>query len=197
MEKHLMPVSTEKERRLCTRRKHVDIFLMPLSRELRVVAEMQDSVHHMRIDMTVRQASMRITAITCDMSSIPDQICRQASNCLDHLIGQHVAPGLSRLIRQKAPVACTHLVNLFHDACYNLTMAQGVATEERLKALYPDISEAQIYNIFMMFRPELRNSCIRYADSSPFMEIVDRASLPENFPKWHPAVSSSRILSAK
>lgn len=197
MEKHLTPVNTETERRLCTRRKHVDIFLMPLSQELRVVAEMQDSVHHMRIDMIVRQTSLRITAITCEMSSIPDQICRQACNCLDHLIGQHVASGLSRLINQKAPATCTHLVNLFHDACYNLTMAQGVFTEERLRTLYPDISEAQVYNIFMMFRPELRNSCIRYADSSPFMEIVDRASLPKNFPKSHPAVNSSRILSVK
>ena len=69
-------------------------------------------------------------------------------------------------------------------------MAQGVITKEKLIALYPDISDAQIYNIFMIFRPELRNSCIRYADSSPFMEIVDSTSLPENFPGSHPAENS-------
>ena len=185
-----MPVNAETERRLCTRRKNVDVFLMPSSRQLRVVAEMEDSVHHLRIDMIVRQTSLRITAITCDMPSIPDQICRQARDCLDYLIGRRVAPGLTRLIRQKAPAGCTHLANLFHDACYNLIMAQGVITEEKLLALYPDISEAQIYNIFMRFRPELRNSCIRYADSSSFMEIVDSASLPENFPGSHPPVNS-------
>lgn len=190
MEKHLTSVNAETERRLCTRRKNVDVFLMPLSKQLRVVAEMEDSVHHLCIDMVVRQTSLRITAITCDMPSIPDQICCQARDCLDHLIGLRVAPGLTRLIRKKAPAGCTHLADLFHDACYNLTMAQGVITEEKLIALYPGISKAQIYNIFMMFRPELRNSCIRYADSSPFMEIVDSASLPENFPVSHPAVNS-------
>ncbi|WP_373498016.1 DUF2889 domain-containing protein [Desulfococcus sp.] len=190
MEEHLTPVNTEMERRLCTRRKNVDVFLMPLSRQLRVVAEMEDGVHHMRIDMIVMQPSLRITAITSEMLSIPDQVCRQALDCFDHLIGQRVAPGLTRLIRQKAPAGCAHLTNLFHDACYNLTMAQGVITEEKLIALYPGISEAQIYHIFMMFRPDLRNSCIRYADSSPFMEIVDSASLPENFPGSHPAVNS-------
>jgi len=190
MEKNLAPVNTETERLLCTRRKNVDVFLMPLSRQLRVVAEMEDSVHHIRIDMIVKQTSLRITAITCDMSSIPDQICRQARDCFDHLIGRRVAPGLTRLIKQKAPAGCTHLANLFHDACYNLTMAQGVITEEKLNAMYPGISEAQIYNIFMMFRPELRNSCIRYADTSPFMKIVDSASLPENFPASYPAVNS-------
>ncbi len=181
-EKYLTPVSTETEKRLCTRRKNVDIFLLPLTRQLHVVAEMEDNVHHLHIDMIVNQASLRITSITCDMASVPDQICRQARDCFDHLIGQRVGPGLARGLKQKAPEGCTHLSNLFHDACYNLILAQGVATEEHLIAQYPGISEAQIYNIFMMFRPELRNSCIRYADTSPFMEIVDSASLPENFP---------------
>lgn len=183
MEKHLMPVNTETERRLCTRRKNVDVFLLPLTRQLRVVAEMEDSIHHMRIDMIVRQNSLRITAVTCDMTSVPDQICRQARDCFDDLIGQRVAPGLRRLIRQKAPARCTHLADLFYDACYNLTMAQGVITEEQLNAQYPGISKAQIYNIFMMYRPELRNSCIRYSNTSPFMAIVDSTPLPENFPR--------------
>jgi hypothetical protein len=185
MEKKLSSESTETERRLCRRRKSVEIFLRPLSRQLRVVAEMEDSVHHMRIDMIVRQTSLRIIAITCEMRTIPDPLCLGACGCFNHLIGKRVAPGLSRLIRQNVSAGCTHLANLFHDACYNLTMAQGVVTEEKLSALYPSISNAQIYKAFMMFRPELRNSCIRYADSSPFMEIVDGASLPENFPGRH------------
>ncbi len=183
MEKLLTLVNTETERRLCTRRKNVDIFLLPLIRKLHVVAEMEDNIHHLRIDMIVNQTSLRITAITCDMPSVPDQICQQACDNFDHLIGQRVVPGLARRIKQKATVGCTHLSNLFHDACYNLILAQGVVTEENLIAEYPGISESQIYNIFMRFRPELRNSCIRYANTSPFMEIVDSASLPENFPK--------------
>jgi hypothetical protein len=180
MEKSPMPVNTETERRLCSRRKSVDVFLLPISRQMRVVAEMKDGVHHLRIDMIVKQPSLRITAITCDMPSIPDQLCRQARDCLDHLIGQRVAPGLSRLLRERTPAGCTHLANLFHDACYNLTLAQGVVGKEELSALFPGISEEQIYKIFMKLRPELRNSCIRYADTSPFMEIVDSVSFPKD-----------------
>ena len=184
MEKHLALVNTETERRLCTRRKNVDIFLLPLTRQLHVAAEMEDNVHHLHIDMFVKQPSLRITAISCNMSSVPDPICQQAYDCFDHLIGQRVVPGLARRIKQKAFAGCTHLSNLFHDACYNLILAQSVVTEEKLLAKYPGISEAQIYKIFMKFRPELRNSCIRYANTSPFMEIVDSASLPEKFPKY-------------
>ena len=148
MEKHLTLVNTETERRLCTRRKNVDIFLLPLTRQLHVVAEMEDNVHHLRIDMIVNQTSLRITAITCDMPYVPDQICQQACDCFDHLIGQRVVPGLARGIRQKAPAGCTHLSNLFHDACYNLILAQAVVTKEKLIAEYPGRSEAQIYNRF-------------------------------------------------
>ena len=197
MEQYLSPVNTETQRLLCSRRKNVDIFLLPLTRQLHVAAEMEDSVHHMRIDMIVKQTSLRITAITCDMTSVPDPICRQARNCFNDLIGQCcITPGLTRGIRQKAPAGCTHLANLFHDACYNIIMAQGVVTKETLNTHYPDISEAQVYNIFMMFRPELRNSCIRYADKSPFMKIVNSASLPEGFRKSLKQTSSKHSTTA-
>ena len=166
------------ERLLCSRNKKVDVFLLPGGRQLRVVAEMQDSVHHLRIDMVVNQPSLRIKSISCDMPSIPDQVCRQARDCFDEFVGQRVGPGLSGKLKEKGPTGCTHLANLFHDACYNLTMAQSVVGKEELTTLFPELTEAQMYNIFLFFRPELRGSCIRYTEPSPFMEMVNNVSLP-------------------
>lgn len=167
------------ERRLCTRHKRVDVFLLPTGKQLHVVAEMQDEVHCLRIDLIVNRPSLRICAITCDMKSVPDEICRNAGNFFDGLIDRRVAPGLLRELRQEASQGCTHLTDLFHDACHNLITAQDVIGREELAAVFPDLTEPQLYKVFCLFRPELRNSCVRYADTSAFMESVDNTRLPK------------------
>lgn len=172
------------EELICTRHKRVDVFSLPMSKQLRVVAVMEDSIHHLRIDMVVNQPSLRICTINCDMQSIPDKICRQAYACFDKLIGQRVAPGFVGKFSKKALDGCTHLTNLFHDACYNLTMAQGIIGKKELTKLFPGITETHIFNIFLILRPELRNSCVRYAETSPFMEMIRNARLPEKVRKF-------------
>lgn len=169
---------------ICTRHKRMDVFSLPMSKQLRVVAEMKDSIHHLQIDMIVDQPSLRICSITCDMQSIPDKICRQAHACFDKMIGQCVGQGIISEFSKKPFDGCTHLTNLFHDACYNLTMAQGVIGKKELTRLFPDITEAQIFNIFLMLRPELRDSCVRYAETSPFMETARNVHLPEKIRKF-------------
>ncbi len=166
------------EKLLCSRHKRVAVFMLPTGRQLHVVAEMKDSVHHFRIDMVVHKRSLRISSIQCDMKSIPDLVCRQANDIFEDLIGQRVRPGLLGQIRQKAKKGCTHLTDLLHDACYNLTMAQSVVGKEELTGMFPDLTEEQMYNIFLIFHPELGNSCVRYAEASPFMEKVNNAQLP-------------------
>lgn len=167
------------EKLLCSRHKRVAVFLRPTVKQLHVVAEMRDSVHHLRIDMVVHQRSLRISSIQCDMQSIPDKVCRQSHDFFNDLIGRRVKPGLMGELRHKAAMGCTHLTDLFHDACYNLTMAQSVVGKEELAAMFPDLTKEQMYKIFLLFRPELGNSCVRYAEASPFMEKVSNARLPE------------------
>lgn len=176
-------------RLLCSRHKRVAVSMLPTGKQLHVVAEMEDSVHHLRIDMVVNQPSLRICSIECDMQSIPDQICCQSQNFFERLIGRRVKPGLVGELKQEANTGCTHLTDLLHDACYNLTMAQGVVAKEELTAIFPDITNEQMYKIFLLFKPELYNSCVRYAESSPFMERVNNAGFPEEAKKI-PAIAS-------
>jgi len=170
-------------RLLYNRKKNVDIFLMPSGRQFQVVADMEDAVHQMRIRMLVNHPSLRIKEIECEMLQVPDPVCRTAVYCLNALIGQQVLPGLTRELNKTADHGCTHLLNLFHDACYNLLQAQGVRGKEELGAGFPGITEEQIYKIWFLFRPEIMNSCVRYTDQSDFMERVNAAGFPRGAEK--------------
>nr|WP_246804272.1 DUF2889 domain-containing protein [Desulfosarcina cetonica] len=145
-----------------------------------MVAEMKDSIHHLCIEMVVNHPSLRIRSIRCDMVSVPDPICRQARHCFAELIGRRVLPGLLGKNKQNPSTGCTHLSNLFHDACYNLIIAQGHIVKKQLDDLFPGITEAQILKFFLKFRPELRNSCVRYADNSPMMDVVRKSPFPQH-----------------
>jgi len=171
--------SANMEKLLCSRHKRVAVSMLPTGKQLRVVAEMEDNVHHLRIDMIVNRPSLRIHSIQCEMKSIPDKICNQAHDFFNDLIGRRIKSGLLRELKLKQVKGCTHLTDLFHDACYNLTMAQGVVGKEELTEMFPDLTEAQMYNIFLIFRPDLCNSCVRYDEASSFMEKVNNAQLPE------------------
>ena len=176
-------IDSNQEKLLCTRKKSVDVFLLSSGRQFRAIAEMADGVHHMRINLLVNQPSLKIKEISCEMLSVPDSECREAKNCLEPLLGKKVAPGLTRELNNGTPTGCTHMINLFHEACYNLTLAQGIHGKTDLEKSFPGITEVQIYKIFLWFRPELKNSCVRYVDASPFMEKVENTQLPESAEK--------------
>lgn len=171
------------ERHLCNRKKNVDIFLLTPGNRLRVVAEMKDEVHHMRIHMTVNQPSLRINEIRCEMLEVPDDICRKALDFFQPLIGKRIAPGLNGQLKPVMQQGCTHLTNLFHEACYNVTLAQSVVGREELNAMFPEITEEQLYNIFLWFRPEIKNSCVRYAADSPFIDKLEHVDMPQGSEK--------------
>jgi hypothetical protein len=177
-------VSQTPERLVCSRKKDVKVFLLPSGRQFRVLAEMQDDIHHMQIEMLVNNPSLRIKEITCEMPGVPDPCCRKAVNCLQPLIDRQVGPGLTRGLQVSAEKGCTHLLNLFREACDNLLVSQGVLGREYYTEMFPGISEEQLYHIFLWFRPQLENSCVRYADKSPFMEKVRNVELPAGAEKF-------------
>jgi Protein of unknown function (DUF2889) len=171
--------SQEKERLLCSRKKNVDVYLLPGNRQYRVQGEMQDGVHHMRLNMTVNEPSLKITEISCDFESVPDTVCLKARNCLASMIGKRIVPGLMRSLNGLAHEGCTHMINLFHEACYNITLAQAIYGKEALNTSFPGLTEEQLYKIFLWFKPELENSCVRYSENTPFMKEVKTAQVPE------------------
>ena len=172
-----------KERKLYNRKKNTDVYLLPSGRQFRAVVEMQDGLHHMRLDMIVNQPSLRIREIKCEMPGVPDAICRKAQDCLAPLVGKRVAPGIMHGMEQVTHEGCTHLINLFHEACYNLTQAQSVTGREELPTVFPGIEEEQLYKIFFWFRPDMKNSCIRYNEDSPFLQRVQQIKAPEGAEK--------------
>ncbi len=167
------------ERRLSRRKKHVDVFLISCGRQFRIVAEMQDSVHHMRINMVVDQPALIIRSLDCEMLSVPDVLCQDALSFFDELVGKRIAGGIMRDLKLSQQKSCTHLMELFRDACYNIPFAQSQLGEEQLSALFPKISEEQLYNFFLYFKPDLENSCVRYASDSPFMSKLNKVPMPD------------------
>jgi hypothetical protein len=168
----------EKERLLCSRKKNVDVYLLPGNRQYSVRGEMKDGVHHMRVNMIVNEPSLKIVDISCDIESAPDAMCFKARHCLASMVGKRVVPGLMRSLNGLAQEGCTHLINLFHEACYNIALAQAVYGKESLNNSFPGITEAQLYKIFLWFKPELENSCVRYSENAPFMQEVKKTQVP-------------------
>jgi len=179
-----------RERRLSRRQKKVDVFLLPSGKQFRVIAEMQDSVHHMRITVVIDQPSLIIRKIDCEMIAVPDELCRDALTFFDPLIGKRVAGGVMRNLKISKNQGCTHLVDLFRDACYNIPLAQSQLGEEQLTALFPGITDEQLYNIFLWFKPDLENSCIRYASDSPFMSKLNNTPMPDGAEKLRATIKS-------
>ena len=167
------------ERLLCSRKKNVDVFLLPSGRQFRVIAHMEDGTHDMRLTLVVNQPSLRIKTIDCEMHKVPDTLCRSARALFDTFVGRRIAPGLVPELKQMAHEGCTHLINLFHDACYTLKLAQAELGREHLNAMFPGLTEDQLYKFFLWFQPEMRHSCVRYAEDSPYMEAIAKVEMPK------------------
>lgn len=172
------------ERFLSRRDKNIEVYYIPDKGQYRVEGYMQDSVHHLRINMFVQELSLKIEEIECEMLQVPDEFCFNAQNSLQSMIGKKVFPGLTQELNNLPPrEKCTHLTNLFHEVCYNVTLAESIYGQEIVKTLHPEITEEQMYKIFLWFKPDLRDSCARYSRESPFMQRVNESKPPEGSEK--------------
>ncbi len=187
---------SSQERLLCSRKKNVDVFLLPDGRQFRVIAQMEDGTHEMRINMVVNQPSLRIKTIDCEMRKVPDVLCHNARAFFDTFIGRRIAAGLLPELKQVAHEGCTHLINLFHDACYSLKLAQGELGREQLNTMFPGLTEPQLYKFFLWFQPEMRNSCVRYAADSPYMEMIAKVEMPKGAAKLRDQVTQKKTTTS-
>ena len=176
--------SGNEERFLYNRKKDTQVYFVPEKRQFRVSVEMQDHVHHLRLTMMVKHPSLKIDDIQCEMTGVPDPVCRDAQQCLDALIGKKVGSGLVKELNGDwNQHGCTHLKDLFHEACYCLTQSQDVHGKDELSQLFPGITEEQVYKIFFWFRPDIKNGCLRYTQDTPFMQRVRSTDMPEGAEK--------------
>ncbi len=171
------------ERRLVTNRKQdVAVYLLPSGRHFQVEAEMQDEVHHMRIRMTVNHPSLKIKEVELEMPGVPDPLCTEARELAESLLGQNAVSGI-QLSREGRNGTCLLLKDLFRTVLTMLIQAQYHVSRAELTGMFPGITEEQLFKIWTFARPDLKNSCLRYADDSPFMQRVEEAQWPRGVEK--------------
>lgn len=175
----------EAERRLLTNRKQdIAVYRLPDGKHFQVEAEMQDEIHHMRIRMTVgNHPYLTIKAVEFEMPGVPDPICIEACKLADILVGQNAMSGLKYGSKDDKNKTCLLLKNLFRAACTVLLQGVSYVSEEELLAMFPGITEEQRFKIYTLVRPDMKNSCLRYADDSPFMQRVKEAQWVEGVEK--------------
>lgn len=168
---------------ICNRKKGADVFLLPSKRHLLIEAELEDDAHHMRLRMVVDNLSVKIQEIDCEMIKIPDPVCKRAKDLLKNLVGKRVNPGLMKEFNGYSGEGCSHMKDLLHEACNAFIQGQYAFAKEDLSARFPGITEEQLFKIIFWFRPEIKNSCLRYADDAPFIRKVNEVELPEGTEK--------------
>ncbi|MBI4773201.1 MAG: DUF2889 domain-containing protein [Deltaproteobacteria bacterium] len=165
---------------LCTRNKKIDVYFLPSKTKVQAEAEMQDGVHHMKINMILTYPLLRIEEIRCEMPGVPDAICRNARSYLEPLIGKRMVSGFKKVLGNNGSSKdCMLLMDLFDDVCTTVNQGIVVLGKQYLKVQFPGIEDEQIYKIWLALRPDIGNSCLRYADDSPFMKKVAETEWPQ------------------
>jgi hypothetical protein len=179
---------------LYRKRSGVEIQWFPSAKQFRVVSDMEDGQHNMRLTMVVDQASLRIREINAEMPGVPDPICRRATDLLAGLLGKIAGPGIMRELGEDwVRAGCVHVKDVFRAACYSLPQAQAARAREDLNRLFPGLTEEQLYKIFFLLQPQLEESCVRYSDGSPFLQQVRSTALPEGAEKLRAAVPRQKV----
>ena len=165
---------------LCTRNKKIDVYFLPSGTKIQAEAEMQDGVHHMKINMILGYPLLKIEQIQCEMPGVPDSLCQDARSYFEPLIGKRMVSGFKKILGNNGSSKdCMLLRDLFDDVCTTVNQGIVVLGKQFLRGQFPGIQEEQIYKIWLALRPDIGNSCLRYIDDSPFMQKVAETEWPE------------------
>ena len=168
-----------RERLIYKKRKNVEIFVTPQKKYI-VDASFGDARHEMRILTKFSNTRLEIENLVCQMIRYPHEECIQAESALKVMIGNRVQPGMvNDLKKSVGNRGCTHLNNLFQEVCYTVIQGQGTFARAELGRVFKGISEEQIYKIFIMFKPDMIDSCVCYSKDSHFLQSIEKASLPK------------------
>jgi len=179
-EHQLAKIATKlsKGKNIYKKKKDVEIYLIS-KKELLVEVCHEDKRHSMKLAVIFSHPNLVINDVQCKMEIYPHKECIQAISSLRIMIGKRVQPGIMKesmkIVKNNG---CTHLNNLFQEACYSVIQGQGIFARHELEKLFPGISSEQITKILMMFRPELIDSCVSFTKRSGFMQILEKTPLP-------------------
>ena len=169
---------TKRTERIYRKTKTVDIDLTPDSK-LRVTVSHDDSRHDISLMVVFTVPGLVIETIECTMVRFPHGECLLVESSLKEMVGMQMAPGIIKLAKEKnSGKGCTHLNNLFHEACYAVIQGQGIYRRGKIEKLLPGLDSEQVLKIMLMLRPQLLDSCVAFNANSNLMCAVKKAQLP-------------------
>jgi len=169
---------TKPNERIYRKTKMLDIDLTP-DKKLRVTVSHDDPRHYMSLLVVFAMPRLVIETVECAMIRFPHKECRLAESSLKEMVGMEIGPGIVKLARKKnSGKGCTHLNNLFHEACYSVIQGHGICRRDQIEKLLPGLNVEQTLKIIIMLRPQLRNSCVVFNANSNLMHAVGKARLP-------------------
>ena len=170
----------DKREILYTKTKEVTIHLTS-KKKLLVTVTHDDFRHKMELLIEYSQPQLIIDDVRCNMKKYPHPGCIDALDALRVMIGEKVKPGIMKKANQLlGGHGCTHLNNLFQEACYSVIQGLGIYRRQDLEQMVPGLSLAQTAKVLIELRPELIDSCISFIPQSDFIQTVEQAVLPEN-----------------
>lgn len=160
------------------KKKDVKIYITP-EKNLLVEVSLEDKNHELSLATTFSPHKLNIMDIKCEMKRCPHNECRLALPSLDVIIGERVRPGIAEILKKAVGSnGCTHLNNLFQEACYSVIQGQGVLGRSELEKLFEGITDDQVKKIFLMLKPDLVDSCVCLKQGNGFIENLEKTDLP-------------------
>lgn len=168
----------QKDMRIYQKKKEVEIYLTP-QKELRVEVTLHDPSHEMKCVVWFSHPDLIITDIQAEMETYPHRECIRASESLRVMIGKRMKRGiLKEAYRAIKNRGCTHLINLFQEACYAVIQGQGLFRRGVLETMCPHLTPDQVAKIMFTLRPDLIDSCISFIPGSRFMNLLEGTPFP-------------------
>lgn len=140
---------------------------------------MVDSRHRMTCQVIFSQPDLIIEDVQCQMERYPHADCLGALSSLEVMIGKPVKPGvLQAAAKSIKSRGCTHLLDLFHEACYSVIQGHSLYRRQRLEELHPNLKIEQIAKVIFTLMPMLLNSCVSYQKDTSFVEMLEDTPFP-------------------
>jgi hypothetical protein len=118
---------------------------------LRVLATLEDMMHHFILTVDVRVPEMLIASATLEIPRYPNRRCRLIRPAVDQLVGLKIERGFTDRVKSflLGPQGCTNLFNLVVNACplalntagalpYFFSGANFTDSREKMKAVMKD-----------------------------------------------------------
>jgi Protein of unknown function (DUF2889) len=170
----------ESAKNVCLYRKEKDVAIyLTEKKQLCVEVRLIDPRHRMSCMVTFSQPHLIIEDVQSRMEKYPHADCIRAVSSLEVMIGKSVQPGiLQAAAKSIKSSACTHLLDLFREACYSVIQGQGLYLKQILEELHPNLNIEQIAKVLFTLNQGLLDSCVSYQKGSKFSKMLENTPFP-------------------